>query len=125
LHLDRSNPQYQYKLRNERTEHSPAEKVLGKLAMRQRYALAAQKAKCILVCKRYMASRAREVILPLYSVLMRPHLEYCVLMWNPQYKSDMDLLECIQRRATEMIQGVEHLSSEDRLRELGIEKRRL
>ena len=46
-------------------------------------------------------------------------------MWSPQCRRDMDLLECIQRRATEMIQGVEHLSSEDRLRELGIEKRRL
>ena len=88
MHLDRSNPQYQYKLRNERTEHSPAEKVLGKLGMRQRYALAAQKAKCILVCKRYMASRAREVILPLYSALVKSYLEYCVRFWAPQFRKD-------------------------------------
>jgi len=38
-------------------------------------------------------------------------------MWSPQYRRDMDLLEHIQRRATEMIQGMEHLSYEDRLRE--------
>ena len=48
-------------------------------------------------------------------------------MWNPQYRRDMDLLERLQRRATEMVQGMEHSRYEDRLRELGLfslEKRR-
>jgi len=51
---------------------------------------------------------------------MKPHLEYCVHMWSPQYRRDMDLLECVQRRATETIHGMEHLSYKDRLRELGL-----
>ena len=81
----------------------------GKLVMSQQCALTAQKANCILgSIKRRAASKLKEVILPLCSALLRPHLEYCIQMWS-QYRRDMDLLEHIQKRATKMIQGMDHL----------------
>ncbi|GAB0204811.1 hypothetical protein GRJ2_002946900 [Grus japonensis] len=104
LHMGRGNPKHSYRLGGEWIESSPEEKDLGlsvgdKPNMSRHCALAAQKANCIPGCiQSSVTSRSREVILPLYSAPVRPHLEYYVELWGPQHQEDVELLEQVQRR---------------------------
>ncbi|GAB0209726.1 hypothetical protein GRJ2_003438300 [Grus japonensis] len=131
------NPGYTYKLGYKRLESSPVERDLGvlvdgKLNMSQQCILTAKRANRVLGCiKHSTASWVREVIVPLYTALVWPHLKYCVQFWAPQYKEDIKLLECVQRRVTKMVKGLKGKTEEwqeEWLRSLGLfslEKRRL
>ncbi|KAM4787236.1 triadin isoform 4-T4 [Cyanocitta cristata] len=134
LHLVWGSPKNKLRLGREWKETSPGEKDLGllldeKLDMTQQCVLAVKKAICILGCiKTSVASMSREVILSLYSALVRPHLDYCVQDWQPQLKRDVDMLEQVHRGDIKLTTGLEHISYENRLREMGqfsLEKRRL
>jgi len=134
LYLGWGNPQDQHRMGVEGIETSPVEEDLEvlvgeKLDMSRQRVLTAQAANRILGCiGRNVCSRLSARILPFCSILTRPRWESCIQLWRPQHKQDMELLERVQRRATKMITGMEHLSLEERLRGwrlFSLEKRRL
>ena len=120
MHLGKNNPSYQYRLGTDLLECSIGERDLGvlvdsRMTMSQHCAFVTKKISGILGCiRRDVVSRLRDVLLLLYSALVRPHLEYCVC------SRSMGNCLRVHSRATKMIKVVEHLPYEERLRELGL-----
>ena len=91
--------------------------------------IAAAKGNQILgLIRRNIVYKEKELIIPLYKTIVRPHLEYCIQAWRPYHKKDIDMLERVQRRATKIIPKLRNISYEMRLKECGLttlETRRL
>ena len=80
---------HQYRLGADLLERSSAGKDLGVL-LDSRYVDTNGILGCI---RKSVTRRSREVILSLYSAVVRPNLEYYVQFWAPQFKKDRDPLE--------------------------------
>ncbi|KAF7244350.1 Dedicator of cytokinesis protein 7 [Varanus komodoensis] len=106
LHLGHRNRCHKYSLGDKWLESSTCERDLGvlvdcRLNMSQQCDAVVKRANSTLGCiARSVASRSREVLLPLYTILVCPQLEYCVQFWAPHYRKDISRLESVQRRAT-------------------------
>ena len=83
--------------------------------------IAASKGNQILgLIRRTITYKEKQLIVPMYKAIVRPHLEYCIQAWRPYRKNDIDKLERMQRRATKMIPELRDLSYESRLLQYGL-----
>uniref|UniRef100_A0A8C5M1E9 Reverse transcriptase domain-containing protein n=1 Tax=Leptobrachium leishanense TaxID=445787 RepID=A0A8C5M1E9_9ANUR len=133
MHLGRKNPRAEYRICDTVLTSTSEERDLGviiseDLRVSSQCNRAAGNASRMLGCVgRGISSRKREVLMPRYRALVRPHLEYCVQYWRPYLQKDIDILERVQRRATKMVYGLKEKSYQERLNDLNmysLEKRR-
>ena len=134
LHVGTRNPKFDYELCGEKLKNSSKVKDLGvtvesNLKFAKQCKDAAAKANRMLgFIKRNFSFKSKEIVLPLYKSLVRPHLEYAVQFWSPHHEKDIAKLESVQRRATKMIPSLRNKSYEERLVNLNLftlRKRRL
>ena len=134
LHTGHGNEDEQYTMGDTVLHTAVKEKDLGltisaDMKISEQCAIAAAKGNQILgLIRRNIVYKDKEIIIPLYKTIVRPHLEYCIQAWRPYRKKDIDILERVQRRATKIIQKLRNISYEMRLKECGLttpETRRL
>ncbi|KAJ7395279.1 hypothetical protein BTVI_156276 [Pitangus sulphuratus] len=129
-HFHHNNPRQRYRLGEGWLKSCLVEEDLGLTVAEHEPVCAqvAEKANGILdYIKNNVSRRTRALIFPLYLALVRPHLESCVQFWTMHFKKDIEVLEHIQRRVTDLGKGLESKSYKQQLRKLGLslEKRRL
>lgn len=120
LSVDMNNSSHNYCLNNTPRSRSGCERDLGVLIITDLH----PRAQCIQsrnhankilgLISRSVGNRSAEVILKLYSALVRPYLNYAFQFWSPYYKNDIKMLESVQRRMTKMIHRLRNLPYEDR-----------
>ena len=134
LHTGHGNEDAQYTMGDTVLNTTLKEKDLGltisaDMKVTEQCGIAAAKGNQILgLIRRNIVYKEKELIIPLYKTIVRPHLEYCIQAWRPYRKKDIYMLERVQRRATKMIPKLRNISYEMRLKECGLttlETRRL
>ena len=134
IHIGHGNMDEEYKMGDAVLGRTTQEKDLGvtfsaDMKVSEQCGIAASKRNQILGLIRItIMYKEKQLIVPLYKAIVRPHLEYCIQAWRPYRKKDIDKLERIQRRATKIIPELRDLSYESRLLQCGLttlETRRL
>ena len=109
IHIGHGNMDEEYKMGDAVLGRTTQEKDLGvtfsaDVKVSEQCGIAALKGNQILgLLRRTIMYKEKQLIVPLYKAIVRPHLEYCIQAWRPYCKKDIDKLERIQRKATKMI----------------------
>ncbi|MDW3615035.1 MAG: reverse transcriptase family protein, partial [Nitrososphaeraceae archaeon] len=134
VHFGHKNAHNTYKLGNQQLKSSVNEKDLGVIVdstgkFSEQCRIAVNNANSTLgIIRRHVKSRKKNIIVRLYKSLVRPKLEYCVQVWSPHLRKDIDSMERVQRRATKMITECKNVNNyQSRLNKVNLihrEKRR-
>ena len=118
LHFGYGNENNIYLIREQQVTATESQKDLG-VIISQNLKLSKhvchivkQAEKMLAVLKRTIVTRDQKIFLKLYKQLVRPHLEYVAIIWNPHFKHDINLIERVQKRATRCIIGMSGKSYE-------------
>lgn len=138
LHLGNNNPKYKYTIKHDNDiqplKVTTAEKDLGViidplLNFDTHITQQIKKARGIsAMILRSITGRTRDILIPLYTAIIRPNIEYANVVWNPYKRKDIDRVERVQRQFTKKIEGLSKLSYTDRLEKIklpSLEYRRL
>ena len=116
IHIGHGNMDEEYKMGDAVLGRTTQEKDLditfsADMKVSEQCGIAASKGNQILgLIRRTVTYKEKQLIIPLYKTIVRPHLEYCIKAWRPYRKKDIDKLERIQRRATKIIPELRDLS---------------
>ena len=109
IHIGHGNMDDEYTMGNAVLGRTTQEKDLGvtcsaDMKVSEQCGIAASKGNQVLgLIRRTIMYKEKQLIVPLYIAIVRPHLEYCIQTWRPYRKKDIDKLERIQQRATKII----------------------
>ena len=121
MHFGVNNTKENYSINNTVLKEVSSEKDLGviiqnDLKVSEQCSKVVKTANRILgMVNRTFQNKTKEIIIPLYKSLVRPHLEYCVQAWRPHLSKDIKLIENVQHRATKMIAELRGMPYEQRL----------
>jgi hypothetical protein len=127
MHFGAGNPKHQYNMGGHILEETSEEKDVGvtvasNLKPGAHCSRAAKTASVILgQIGRSFKYRDRKIFPRLYTRYVRPHLEFASIAWNPWHQKDIDILERVQKRAINMVNGMAGKTYEEKLAEIGLD----
>jgi len=126
MHVGLKNPNAEYGIQGVAMEAVDEERDLGVIVSKdlkpsKQCAAAVKKANRALgTIKRCFRYKTVDVVRQLYLSRVRPHLEFAIQAWSPQYEKDKKLMEGVQRRATKLVRDIRDWEYEERLKEFGL-----